>query len=112
MEGPTLINFLYLVVSCVLMALAIPLLLEKIGPNGLYGFRTARTQSDPKIWYAVNKSLGKGQLIAGGALLATTLLVHKFGLGLGTAAVALIDLGVIVVGLGVAIAIAAGVAKK
>jgi hypothetical protein len=45
--------------TCVLMGLtfaglAIPLLLQRIPPNGWYGFRTRLTRSDPRIWYPVN----------------------------------------------------------
>lgn len=39
------------VISCVL---AIPLILGLIPPNRWYGFRTARTLPDERVWYRVN----------------------------------------------------------
>jgi uncharacterized membrane protein len=38
--------------------LSIPLILAKVPPNGLYGFRTRKTMSDTAIWYKANKFLG------------------------------------------------------
>jgi hypothetical protein len=37
-----------------LSALSIPLILRKIKPNGLYGFRVKATLEAPTLWYAVN----------------------------------------------------------
>lgn len=107
--SPSKINLLYTAVSLILMALSIPLLLEKIGPNGLYGLRTAKTMSNPTIWYAANKVAGMDLLIAGGAILLTTLAVFAFGKNLSANKVALIDLGVTVVALAVAIGHSASV---
>lgn len=44
--------------------LAVPLILERIPPNGLYGFRVPKTLSNETIWYAVNRHFGKRLLIA------------------------------------------------
>ena len=40
--------------AIVLIALAGPLLLRRIPPNGLYGFRTPSTLRDERLWYEVN----------------------------------------------------------
>ena len=48
-----------------ILGLGIPLWLEKIKPNYLYGFRTSRTLSDPKIWYPANKFAGQAMVITG-----------------------------------------------
>jgi len=45
----------YVIFGVFLAVLAIPLWLEKIGPNGLYGFRIKKTLENEKIWYAVNR---------------------------------------------------------
>ena len=42
-----------------LSTLAIPMILKKIKPNGLYGFRVRKTMENPEIWYAVNAYSGK-----------------------------------------------------
>lgn len=49
-----LLQILFVSVGVLLIALSIPLIRGKIPPNGLYGFRTPRTMSDPGIWYPAN----------------------------------------------------------
>ena len=44
----------YTIMGLLFAGLSIPLLLNKIPPNGWYGFRTRLTLSDPRIWYPVN----------------------------------------------------------
>jgi len=55
----------YVGASLLLIALAIPLAMDKIKPNFWYGFRTPRTLKDPDIWYKVNNFFGKRMIIAG-----------------------------------------------
>jgi uncharacterized membrane protein len=45
----------YIIFVVLLIILAIPLWNERIGPNGLYGFRVKKTMENERIWYAVNK---------------------------------------------------------
>lgn len=42
----------------ILAALAVPLVLGMVPPNGLYGFRTPKTLSSPDIWYLANRFAG------------------------------------------------------
>jgi uncharacterized membrane protein len=52
---------LYLVgylLPIVMAALALPLILGKVPPNQLYGFRTPKTLSSPAIWYPANRIAG------------------------------------------------------
>jgi len=51
----TTILFTNLAGGIVLILISIPLYLEKIGPNGLYGFRVKKTIENPELWYPVNK---------------------------------------------------------
>ncbi len=44
--------------------LGVLLLTERIPPNPLFGFRTARTRADPRFWYAANKAAGQYILAA------------------------------------------------
>ena len=46
-------------------ALSVPLILRRIPPNGLYGFRVKATLENPELWYAVNAYAG-WRLLAGG----------------------------------------------
>jgi hypothetical protein len=61
---PTLLT-MYLISGAILTALSLPLIVGKIGPNGLYGFRVKATMENPKLWYAVNKFAGVRLLITG-----------------------------------------------
>ena len=44
----------FLTTGAVLIALSIPLILQRIPPNQWYGFRVPATLDDPEIWYLVN----------------------------------------------------------
>lgn len=56
---------LYLFSGILLILISIPLLLEKVKPNPIYGFRVRATLDDPGTWYAVNKFFGKRLLVVG-----------------------------------------------
>ena len=54
-----------LIASCIMLVLiSIPLILRVVPPNGLYGFRTAATQSSRAIWYPANAFMGWALTIA------------------------------------------------
>ena len=60
--------------SCLGIAiLSVPLILRVVPPNGVYGFRTSATFSDPAIWYSANAFLGWALLVA--AITGATLLI-------------------------------------
>jgi uncharacterized membrane protein len=61
--------------AIVLIAASIPLILEKVGPNRYYGFRTAKTLSSPEIWYAANRIAGRDLVIAGLVVLSWDLIL-------------------------------------
>ena len=45
-------------IACLVLAgVSIPLILRKVAPNHVYGFRTKLTLTDPDIWYPVNGGL-------------------------------------------------------
>ena len=59
-------NFIWLSITrLILMAIAIPLLLQKVKPNRWYGIRTARTRNDDELWYRANRLYGMAMLTAG-----------------------------------------------
>jgi hypothetical protein len=60
---PLLLLFLFS--GLFLAGISIPLILGKIPPNGLYGFRVKKTMEKPEIWYLVNAYSGKWLLIVG-----------------------------------------------
>jgi uncharacterized membrane protein len=58
--------------SVVIAAVSVPLILRRVPPNGVYGFRTNLTWSSTDIWYSANAFMGWALLVAaiisGGAL--------------------------------------------
>jgi len=57
--------YLYIGGGFLLSALSIPLILGKIPPNGLYGFRVPQTINNPDLWYPVNTYAGWHLLVTG-----------------------------------------------
>ena len=60
-----LLMLIYTISGGLIMALSIPLVLGKIGPNPWYGFRVKKTLTDPTIWYLANAYSGKRLFIVG-----------------------------------------------
>jgi hypothetical protein len=59
-----ILMMLFLFSGLLLAALSIPMIMRKIPPNGLYGFRVKKTMDNPEIWYPVNAYSGKWLLAA------------------------------------------------
>lgn len=55
----------------------LPTIFGLIPPNGHYGFRTAKTFSDERIWYAANRASGISLLLAGVAIVAGALITTR-----------------------------------
>jgi len=74
---------LYILFALLQVALALPLILENVKPNPIYGFRVRATLDDPQVWYAVNKHFGKRLLVtAVGFLIGTIVLYFVPGISL------------------------------
>ena len=56
---------IFIISGFILCIISIPMILKKIKPNGLYGFRVQKTLENPDIWYAVNCYSGKWLLVTG-----------------------------------------------
>ena len=41
-----------------LLVLSIPMILDRVPPNSVYGFRTPKTLSAQEIWYPANRAAG------------------------------------------------------
>ena len=65
MTKATLYSLLFAGVGMLFIGLSVPLIRERVPPNSTYGFRTAKSLSDPKVWYAINRIHGRDLLIAG-----------------------------------------------
>ena len=57
-------NIYFLIASGVVAAASIPLIMNFVPPNRLYGFRTPRTLSNPEVWFRVNHFAGWALLVA------------------------------------------------
>jgi uncharacterized membrane protein len=83
----------------VVSAISIPLIMRKIGPNPVYGFRVKQTLEDPWLWYEANAFAGKGMLIDGMVIvIAAIVLVEVPGISvdryaLSVAAICFLALG-------------------
>jgi uncharacterized membrane protein len=56
---------LYIFSGLLLAGLSVPLILQKIPPNGLFGFRVPSTLENPELWYKVNTYSGWRLLVVG-----------------------------------------------
>lgn len=63
-----LLLIVFTVNGLLLAGLSVPLILRKIGPNGLYGFRVKKTLEDPAVWYPVNAYAARRLLVVGLAI--------------------------------------------
>jgi uncharacterized membrane protein len=79
MISPIISSLLFAVVGIMFVALSIPLIQERVPPNGSYGFRTRKTLSDPKIWYAANRASGQDLFVAGLVITISSMAMLLFG---------------------------------
>jgi hypothetical protein len=98
----TILTYLFLFSGVLVMALSVPMILGKIPPNGLYGFRVKKTMENPAIWYPVNAYSGKWLFaISLGMILASIGISFVPGISLDVYAYAV--LGVWLIGFGIAV---------
>lgn len=88
---------LFVGLGVLFLVLAVPLMLGRIPPNGLYGFRTSRTVSNPELWYPVNAYTGR-LLFAFGVLEITLAVALWFVPGIDPFAYAMACTGGLVAG--------------
>lgn len=93
---------LYVGLSVLFIALAIPLIQKRVPPNGIYGFRVPKTLNNPDIWYAVNAHFAVRMMWVGIITLIMSLVLFAIP-GLSVDAYSLLVLAVIGIGLLIAI---------
>jgi uncharacterized membrane protein len=54
----------FLVPCAIIAAVSIPLILELVPPNKLYGFRTSQTLANRELWFRTNRFAGWSFLLA------------------------------------------------
>ena len=52
------------IVPLVVLAVSVPMILGKVPPNSVYGFRTPKTLSSQDVWYPANRAAGWLMLVA------------------------------------------------
>ena len=72
-----LIVLVYGCMGVLLVGLSLPMMYDKIPPNGFYGFRTPRTLSDANIWYSANRVAGRNLAVTGVTVSTTALVVFS-----------------------------------
>jgi uncharacterized membrane protein len=75
-DDKLLLLVMYLVMGLLLIGLSIPLMQNRIKPNGLYGFRIPKTMNNPEIWYAVNHHYSYRLLWAGASCVLAALILY------------------------------------
>ena len=61
----TTLLVMYVIFGALLAGLAVPLLLDKVPPNGWYGFRVPSTLYNADLWYKVNRYMARWMLLSG-----------------------------------------------
>ena len=92
------LSILYIASGLLLSCLAVPLILGRVPPNHIYGFRVRATLRDRKLWYAVNRYAAWRLLVVGLADAATAVVVAQVP-GIGIDTYALLCLTVVATGL-------------
>jgi uncharacterized membrane protein len=93
----TILMYMFFFSGLLLAGISIPMILGKIPPNGLYGFRVKKTMENPDIWYKTNTYSGKW-LLGVGLVLALAAVSFSFipGLTLSTYSYAVLVVWVVV----------------
>ena len=74
--------------------------MNRVKPNPWAGFRTPRTMSDPRVWYAVNRAMGIDLMLGGVLYLAGVAATYAFRGILGGTGVLTANMVVLFGGLG------------
>ena len=78
MSDDVLIISVVIAIGMLEIIMGLPLVLEKIKPNRLYGFRLKATLSNEEIWYKSNKRVGRDFIIMGTLVVLCSLFVFGF----------------------------------
>jgi len=94
MQGPAVYWLVQLWVALLLVGLGIPFILGKIPPNAVAGFRTAKTMTNPEVWYEANRIMGWDLLAVGLVMLAGLVATWFLRATMGFDTIAFIHVGV------------------
>jgi uncharacterized membrane protein len=69
----------FVAVGALMVALAIPLIRRRVGPNSLVGLRVSATFADEQVWYEANARSGRDLLWLGVLLILLALALPLLG---------------------------------
>ena len=81
-------TFSFLVPCGIILVVSIPLMLQMIPPNRIYGFRTRQTLSNRELWFRVNRFAGCALFIAAGTSTVVFLALPEYASGRSIAGLA------------------------
>lgn len=82
MAGELAVFVICLASACIMAVLGIPLILKKVSPNRLYGFRTRTTLGNVDAWYEANRIAGYWLVATGAATACVAIVAFSSGIGL------------------------------
>ena len=65
MHATAQVELMFVGFSILIIALELPLAMNRVKPNGLYGFRFPQTLADKRVWYLVNSYVGRLSVLTG-----------------------------------------------
>lgn len=84
--GPKFFIFITSIFCSLLFAgVSIPLILQKIPPNKVYGIRIDQAFESEPLWYEINRYGGWAMLVAAGILLLSSMALYIWGKKLSNA---------------------------
>jgi hypothetical protein len=90
------VTLAFALLGLVFALLGVPLARGEVPPNRWYGFRTAKTLSDPSIWYAANRAQGIDLCIGGIVAAVAAAAVYLLWRAAPPQRLALADAGILV----------------
>lgn len=76
MSYRAIVSLLYSAVGIIFILGSIPFIRGLVGPNPYFGFRTAKTYSDIRIWYEANRAMGYDLMLAGAAIAVGAVVIY------------------------------------
>ena len=70
-------RYIFILADLLLALVALPLIMQRVGPNRFYGFRTRRTIADAALWYRANAFAGRALFVAAAASALTVALLPE-----------------------------------
>jgi uncharacterized membrane protein len=97
-EVPPILVDLLAAAGVLLMAVAVPLMLRRVPPNGWYGVRLPATLADRAVWYDANARSGRDLFVLGGLFTALVLGLPRVAPGVAGLARILVPMGAMSIG--------------